>query len=114
MVFLILLLVCHLGYLQDKNLKKASEVFCKTSPHLQEEYELLKRGVRARRIIDLKLIEVLEEYCEIRSIGMFVSQFEFAQNHCIRSVFRLLFQSPISLTPNRMYRRHRIYRNCER
>lgn len=57
------------GYLRDKNLKKASEVFCKTSPHLREEYELLKRGLTPRSITDFNLIGVLKEYCEIRAIG---------------------------------------------
>lgn len=59
------------GYLLDSNLEKASKAFCQTSQHLREENELMKRGLRPRKIFEFKLIELLKEYSEIRTIGKY-------------------------------------------
>lgn len=52
-------------------MEKAFNAFCKSSPYLQEEYELLKRGYKAQKLIDFNLIELLKEYSEIKQIGLF-------------------------------------------
>jgi len=58
-----------IGYLKDQNLHRAFKEYCRTSPYLKEEYDVIKNGFIPINLSKGSLIETLREYCEIKSLG---------------------------------------------
>ncbi|XP_055370776.1 serine-rich adhesin for platelets [Condylostylus longicornis] len=56
-----------LGYLYEEKLDHVSKYFCKYSPHLEEEYQILKKGLRPVMINSDNLSTIVREHCYIKS-----------------------------------------------
>lgn len=66
---MILLLYLISDYLQDQDLEEAVQSFCRTSDFLREEYSWLEKGYRAKRLHDIKLVDLIREYTEVKCTG---------------------------------------------
>lgn len=59
------------GYLQSQQMDTVSLDFCKLSPHLREEYSILKRGLKIKHASKPRtLVDIIKEFIEIEDTGM--------------------------------------------
>ena len=61
------------GYLEDNNCHEAAVKFLEQCPHLSECLSLHNDGKRFKTRVDgYSLQNLLDEYCEVRTLGMYV------------------------------------------
>lgn len=64
-----LLLYFCAGYLRDSKLDAAARLFCKTSPYLVQENELVRKGFWPFSLRHDHLKDIITEFCEIQCEG---------------------------------------------
>jgi hypothetical protein len=79
-----------LGYLRGENLYTVSEAFTESCPHFAENMQNIKMGKYfVTRVLGMRLVDFLEEYAVIYSIGEF---------HSILNIYGILLVEYIVLT----------------